>query len=426
MRIRLRSFVALLLAAGCASATKRYEQGQELEQQGRPAEAAQRYIDALKKDASLSDAKLRLSETGSKAVVEYTRQVDALESTAAHTDAAELLLKCDALIRDAAQVGVPLAIPAGYGAAHSDVLQRAVNQAIAQAASAAQRGDFANALQVAEHALQRWSPTSVQQASLTKSMFAARYSWAESEFQAGRFRSAYEQADLAAGIMGADRPSIDALKNDAVRRGTISVAIFPAVARPNVDSRILPELNDVIVLSHWQQPPQWINVVNSVETQRVIRLRNLGGKELDASEAERVTRQLGARYGVTLVLDTVRIGESRMKRSRHAVKTRAGADTAFFVEEGQLDAWAHVTWREGEPGSSREISHGDQGDRASGNFRRAVYDGNWRDLNLSQDDRRLFEPRDTKELPDALRDVARKLSDRIAQDIVADVVRRVQ
>ncbi|HZM14586.1 MAG TPA: hypothetical protein VFE28_01180, partial [Candidatus Krumholzibacteria bacterium] len=46
----------LLLALGCASATKRLEQGAELEQQGRYAEAAARYIQALRKDPGMPEA----------------------------------------------------------------------------------------------------------------------------------------------------------------------------------------------------------------------------------------------------------------------------------------------------------------------------------------------------------------------------------
>ncbi|HKP76282.1 MAG TPA: hypothetical protein VJT67_12215, partial [Longimicrobiaceae bacterium] len=64
------ALVAALALAGCASASKRYEQGVQLEQQGRPADAARRYIDALKKDPSLSDARARLLDAGQRAIAD--------------------------------------------------------------------------------------------------------------------------------------------------------------------------------------------------------------------------------------------------------------------------------------------------------------------------------------------------------------------
>ena len=81
---RFRRAAALLalaaLAAGCASAGKRYEQGLELEQRGRPADAAQRYIDALKKDRSLTEARTRLQESGTQAIDAYLGEASGYES----------------------------------------------------------------------------------------------------------------------------------------------------------------------------------------------------------------------------------------------------------------------------------------------------------------------------------------------------------
>src|SRR5947208_1033610 len=66
--IALVTIAGVLTVTACASATKRYEQGQELEQQGRPADAAQRYIATLKKDPTYSEARQRLVESGRAAI----------------------------------------------------------------------------------------------------------------------------------------------------------------------------------------------------------------------------------------------------------------------------------------------------------------------------------------------------------------------
>ena len=56
----LAALLPLTMAAGCMSANKRLEQGMKLEERGRPADAARRYIDALRRDPSLADARARL------------------------------------------------------------------------------------------------------------------------------------------------------------------------------------------------------------------------------------------------------------------------------------------------------------------------------------------------------------------------------
>src|SRR5213075_2925208 len=62
--------VAFSLVA-CASANKRAEQGRELQRAGRPAEAAERYIQALKKDQKQDSARVGLRTAGSDAIAGY-------------------------------------------------------------------------------------------------------------------------------------------------------------------------------------------------------------------------------------------------------------------------------------------------------------------------------------------------------------------
>src|SRR4051794_9319280 len=83
------ALLAALALAGCASAGKRLEQGVQLEQQGRPADAAQRYIDALKKDPSLGEARTRLLDAGQRAIADYLRDADAAEAASRWGDAAD-------------------------------------------------------------------------------------------------------------------------------------------------------------------------------------------------------------------------------------------------------------------------------------------------------------------------------------------------
>ncbi|HEX5727533.1 MAG TPA: hypothetical protein VFX98_18820, partial [Longimicrobiaceae bacterium] len=72
--------LALALAAGCVTAAERFEQGVELEERGRPADAAERYIDALRKDPSLADARRRLQDAGDRAAADYLERAGAADA----------------------------------------------------------------------------------------------------------------------------------------------------------------------------------------------------------------------------------------------------------------------------------------------------------------------------------------------------------
>jgi tetratricopeptide (TPR) repeat protein len=419
--------VVLAVTASCASATKRFEQGQELEQQGRPLEAAQRYIEALKKDPSLAEARQRLLETGGIAVATAARDADGFARSGNWPDAADVLRNADELLHDAARVGVTLPTPAGYTEQRSVTMFRAVDQSLTMAVSAAQRGDFSESVSLVERAQERWEPRPEQQAALNRALHDFHLAWGQRELSSARFRSAFAHGEAAASIPGADRGAVAALQTEALRRGTMLVAALPTVARTGSDNRLLPELNDLLALDYWQRAPQWIEVVNPIEAQRVVRLRGLAGREVDVQNASAIARQLSARYAVALTLDSVRYSESKVERRRQVARTRAGADTAFFVEEGQLELWARVNWRAVDASAGRGIvDRGDANDHASTHFRRATYAGNWRDLTLSSADRDLFEQRDARDNPEMLRSVSRGLARRIGRDVFDALVRRVE
>ena len=59
----------LLLATACASAADRFNDGLELQAQGRYMEAAYRYADAVEKDSSLQEARDRLLIVGDSAIM---------------------------------------------------------------------------------------------------------------------------------------------------------------------------------------------------------------------------------------------------------------------------------------------------------------------------------------------------------------------
>lgn len=426
---RAALLLALAAVAGCASASKRYEQGVQLEQQGRAADAARRYIDALKKDASLADARTRLADAGQRAIADYLRDADAADAGARYADAAEALQQVDDLRADASGVGVPLAVPAGYEQRRASTFARAVDAALAEADAALGSRDYAGAVRVLDRIGQRWRPTPEQQARMDRSRTDAQLSWAETEMLAGRFRSAFEHARLGGGGVDASARAAE-IQAEALRRGTARVAVFPAGTSARVDERVrasvIPELNDLLALNYWQRSPQWIAVLNPVEASRLARQRGWQGREIPPYQAASMGRELRADLAVAMTLDSIRRGETDVTSTRRTVKTRAGADTAYTVREGRLETWARVSWRvvnaEGFRGSDEQ---GNVSARAGSRFRRATYAGDWRDLDLPQGERMLFQRADEGYDRETVRELANGLSERLGREVFDAILRRI-
>jgi tetratricopeptide (TPR) repeat protein len=428
-----RGASALLVAlalAGCASAGKRYEQGVQLEQQGRPADAAQRYIDALKKDPSLGEARTRLLDAGGRAIADYLRDADAAEAGGRWGEAADALRDVDALRNDAGAVGVQLTVPAGYEQRRVATFSRAVDEALAQADAAARSRDFAGAARLLDRVAERWTPSPEQRARLERARYDAQLGWAQGEMDAGRYRSAWEHARQALGAGGGYDGRAAALQDEALRRGTARIAVLPVGATPNVDDAaragVLPELNDALAQGYWERSPQWIEVLSPVAASRLARQRGWWGRDIQPWQAAQLGRELGARLAVAMTLDSIRRGETDVQTTRRTAKTRAGADTAYTVREGRLESWARVTWRVVDVEAWRGTA--DEGiatARAGTRFRRATYAGDWHDLALPQGERVLFQRGDEGYDRETVRELANGLSERLGRAVFDAVLRRV-
>jgi tetratricopeptide (TPR) repeat protein len=421
----------LALAAGCASANKRFEQGVQLEQSGRPADAAQRYIDALKKDRTLAEARTRLAETGNRAIADYLDQAGRFESVGSFVEAADVLRRLDDLRGDAGAVGVPLQPPAGYEQRRRATFDRAVDLAVTASSSALARRDYSAAIGWLERASQRWEPTPADRGRLASARYDALYGWAEGEMQAGRYRAAYERAGQAAALGGYGGGDAAALQAEALRRGTVRVAILPVGGGPQVRDSLpddlLAELNDELVLNHWNRAPAWLDVVDPVAAAREARRRGGGRQPIDPAAAAQIGRQLGARVVVVMEIDSVRRGEADVITQRRAARTQAGADTAYTVREGRVETWARVTYRVVDAaGWGRVADQGTATARSSARFRSADYHGDWRTLQLSLADRTLFASAGRGYTRETVRELVSGLSERLGRDVYDAVLRRIE
>lgn len=428
----LAALLPLALAAGCVSASKRYEQGLTLESRGRPVEAARRYVDALRRDPSLVDARARLQETGALAVDQYLAESSAAASAGAHDDAAEALLHLDGFRRDVAAVNVELAVPADYPQHRRAALDAAIDHAVEQGTVLSESGRFGDALNRLER-VGRWQPSTEQRRMVDEARVNTYSEWMGSEGAAGRHRSAYQVAERAIGALGRNAPGMERIveaQQFALDEGTVRVAVLPMLAAPQVE-RTLPasflrDTENELEGGAWTRPPAFVEVVDPSEVRRQARRHRLDDLQY-TSEAARLGRNVGADLVVTLEIDSVLVGEADTRTERRAARTRAGVDTAYTVKIGQRQAWAAVRYVVVEADGGRIVGRERITPNASRSFREASFAGDWRQLVLGDDDRRLFntDTRDDAQV-DLMRELSRSLTDQLSRSIYDSVLRQVQ
>lgn len=431
IHLRRAAVVAVLLplafAAGCMSAGKRLEQGIKLEERGRPADAARRYVDALRRDPGLADARTRLQESGRLAVEQYLAESGAAGSAGAHDDAAEALLRLDALRRDAAAVGVELAAPADYAQHRRGVLDAAIDDAIDQSAQLAQSGRFGDALGRLDR-VGRWQPSTEQRRGADEARLETYSEWMQSEAAAGRHRGAFEVAERAISSLGRQFPGMERLieaQQYALDEGTLRVAVLPIAASPAAE-RALPAsfLRDVeneLEAGAWMRPPRFVEVVEPRDVRREARRHDLDDLGY-TSEAARLGRAVGADLVVMLEVDSVAVTEPDPTRERRAARTRSGADTAYVVRSGRREAWARVRYVVVDVDGRSVVTRDWVAPESSRSFREAEYAGDWRQLMLSDEERRLF---DAGRRDDARADLMQELSRILAEQLSREVYDRV-
>ena len=129
---RLLLLAVVVTVAACASAGKRLKQGAEAEARGDYVEAASRYIDALEKDATLSEAREALLAAWDSALASGLRDAARWADRSDDPAAADEFRTLDRIRSDAGTVGVALATPAGYPSMRRASFDRAIDTQVAR------------------------------------------------------------------------------------------------------------------------------------------------------------------------------------------------------------------------------------------------------------------------------------------------------
>jgi hypothetical protein len=427
--IRNLSFASLAFAlTACASANKRLEQGQQLEAQGRPAEAAERYIQALKKDSRLDSARVKLRIAGGQAIDQYI-----FAATAPGTSpyaAADNYLAVDALQKRALEVGIFLPGPANYDATKRAAFDRAIATAVTDARLLSNTREYAEALSRLQRAATAYQPTLTQATTLGGAGADVMLGWAKADTAQGNFRAAFGRVERMGEVSGATQRQVDearAIQSAAVVRGTRHIAVVPVwgtvAARNNLPEDALLALGDAFRDNPWASPPQFIGMIPPDQVEREVRRQGLARRTMSSYEAARVARAVGADFAVVSEIDSVRREDSNVRVTRRPARTTRGIDTAYYVEEGTARLYARATFSVVDREGARAAEFQSVNASVNSQFTRVRYAGDYRSLDLRQAERDLFERARTE--GDFARTFANAMSPRLAEAVFAEVTRRI-
>jgi hypothetical protein len=422
------AFAIAFALSACASANKRTGQGIELENQGRAAEAAERYIQALKKDSRQDSARAGLRRAGGAALGQY--MATATNPATQAPVAADAYLAFDDLQRRALEVGVFLPEPNGYAEGKRKTFDRAIDRAVADAALLVNAGQYSDALQRLQRASTAYQPSTQQVSAMGGAGAGVMLAWAKADTSQGNFRAAYDRLTRMPEVTGASAKQVDdarALQAAALTRGTRRVAVVApwgtVAARNELPDDALPALADALLENPWITPPPFIGLIAPDQVDREARRSGLARRTVTTLDAARLGRNLAADFVVVTEIDSVQRSDALTRVTRRPVRTRSGIDTAYVVEEGNARIYARATFTIVAPSGQRVSDYLSTSATVNSPFTRVRYAGDYRALDLRQSERELFDRGRVE--GDLARAFAAAMSPRLAEAVFNEVARRI-
>jgi len=429
------SLLALMALAGCVSTEKRYKKGQELESKGRLEEAAQRYIAVLAKEPGREDARQRLTEVGTQLVDDYLRQARADEADGLYENAVGAINRIDSLRGRTSQVGVTLEVPDDYEKFRRDMMNAAVASLFRQGEELEKAGNWSGAFQCYERLLS-YPLEPAERTRVDEARARLLLRWAEQDMATGSFRAAFGHAQGAIEVFGPEsRTGVEglAIQKAALNAGTRTVAVLPfwvePGARETAPRQMESKLYDTLLYEHMDAPPPFVGPIDRGAIHReMTRLRVRSGQ---------IPGRTAAMLGMALNADFVVVGwlESYLQEdgvpeetARKAPLRRDRSKSVAYTERRYaVKLTGEMVYQLLDPVSGRVIDERTVTASASGQFRRAYYEGDYTTLDLSRDERALFDRegwlRAEEELQAGLVD---KLAERTAATIFERVLRYVK
>jgi len=430
------TFVCLIIAlAGCASTEKRYRKGQRLESEGRLDEAAERYIAVLAKEPGRTDARERLADVGGKLVRDLLAQARDHEAAGRYDSAVTAILGLDGLRDRTAQVGVPLEVPPDYAGFRRDTVDAGLDSLFRQGADLESQGNWAEAAKRYDRLLAYPLDTD-DRLRVDDVRARALVRWAGQDLERGSFRAAYGHAQSALEIYGPDGErgaESRSIQKAALDAGTRSVAVLPFWADPGAGDRaprgIESKLYDTLLYEHLEAPVLFVGPLDRGAIHReMTRLRVRSG-EIPLQTAAVGGQALNADFVVVGWLESYLEEEGVPSETERKVPLRRDKSryATYTERKFSIKLTGEVMYRIVEPASRRIVEEEAVAATATAQFRRGYYDGDTTALDLSRDERMLFDKEEWLRAEEELqKDLIDKLADKIAASVFERVLRYVK
>jgi hypothetical protein len=229
------------------------------------------------------------------------------------------------------------------------------------------------------------------------------------------------------GVTQAQVDSAHVLQTLALSRGAKRVVIAApwgtVNARAQLPEDLLPALGDALYNAPWTSPPPFVNLVQPDLIDRTLRQFGLVRHTMTNLEAARLARSTGADWVVVSEIDSVSRQDQSLRTYRHPVKTRAGADTAYYTDEGNARLFGRATFVVIDRDGNRVSEYLGVTSSATAPFRRVRFSGDVRQLDLPQSERELFNQ--TLNQQQLTSSFVNALSPRLAEAVFLELQRRI-
>lgn len=433
---RLSSVVlVLLILAGCASPEKLLEKATSAEESGEYTRSSRYYISVLEKESDWDEARDGLMRVGTIAVDNLIDKANEQEELGDFDEAITTLNQLDDLRADALGVGVTLSVPADYASYKERLSEAAVISLIRRGERAEEEGDWEKALETYETVTQKYKLSVDQEEDMLLSRARVYTNWAEQEIEQGRYRRGFDRAADAINVLGEDHPRAGGafdLQDRAIDEGTRFVSFLPIWQTDDVadtaPSGLIEEIDDILQYDYWADPPLFIAQTDPVQLRRELRRLRYDDRLITRSEASNIGNVLEADYVVLTQAVEFRMDERRMREKTKKTKTegRNSVDTTYIEQSftGYLEA--AIEYRIINVETRREVGDGTVSADASAKMKRGVYEGDYRDLDLSRNERKLF---DEEEIDLAIRELEDEIIDdlapRLANEVFDAILKRI-
>ncbi|MCK4558008.1 MAG: hypothetical protein KAU47_10850, partial [Candidatus Aminicenantes bacterium] len=214
----------------------------------------------------------------------------------------------------------------------------------------------------------------------------------------------------------------------ALEAGTRTVAVLPFWASVRVEDEaprgMESNLYDTLLYEYLSQPVLFVAPIDPGAIHRELRRLRIRSGE--------ITRQTASMVGLTLNADFVVIGwmesysleEGIPEEIEHRVPLRRDRSThvTYIERKYAVEMTAEVIYQVIDPTASRIVGEETVVAKVSGQFRRGYYDGDYTTLDLSREERMLF---NKEEWLRAEEEMETLLSNKVAERIAASIFARI-